>query len=273
MSVSQPNQPSTNDSPEAIQAHIEQTRAQMGQTIDEIQDRLSPHRLVSNVTDSLVSVTQTTGDQVRQYARDTSQQINQTLERYMRENPMTGALASFVLLAMSHKPQHTPHRTGGTMSTTDPYYSSSASYDETTSTGTSTMKKVQDTAGQLTDKVQGAASKVTGTAQSQLSQVTNQVQNQTQQAQGWLANTFNRNPLLVGAIALAAGVAIGLSIPETSVERQAMGDTRDKLVSKAADATQDAVQQVQGIAQDTVQRVQGVVQESISNAQQQARNL
>lgn len=62
------------------------------------------------------------------------------------------------------------------------------------------------------------------------------------------------NPLALGAIALAAGVGVGLLLPPTAKENQLLGETRDRLVGEARDTVQglgDAAKDVATTAKDT----------------------
>ena len=110
-----------------------------------------------------------------------------------------------------------------------------------------TVHRVQDTAGQVASTAQQLSSQVADQAQ----QLGTQVQQQAQQATGWLQHTFEENPLLIGAVAVAAGLAIGMAIPGTPQENQLMGQTRDQLVQKAQHVAQDTVHKVQAVTQET----------------------
>lgn len=63
--------------------------------------------------------------------------------------------------------------------------------------------------------------------------------------------TMNNNPLVVGAVAAMAGVAIGATIPSTDYENQLLGETRDRLLDEAKTRAQDAVGRVQAVVEDT----------------------
>ncbi|MGI8884820.1 MAG: DUF3618 domain-containing protein [Pyrinomonadaceae bacterium] len=83
---------------------------------------------------------------------------------------------------------------------------------------------------------------------------------------------IEENPLAVGAVALALGAAVGLSIPSTRYEGQLLGETRDNLLAKAQDAAGglvDKVKQVAGEAQktltDEVKNAAGEVQKTVGN--------
>ena len=68
---------------------------------------------------------------------------------------------------------------------------------------------------------------------------------------------LDENPMTVGALAVGAGAAIGLAIPETSKEHEVMGEARDTVVEKAQEKAQD-VQQV-------AEEAQGAAQQEVEN--------
>jgi len=56
---------------------------------------------------------------------------------------------------------------------------------------------------------------------------------QLQRTQERTAQLVDENPLVVGALALAAGVGVGLLLPATSRENRLLGQTRDQLIDEA----------------------------------------
>ena len=100
--------------------------------------------------------------------------------------------------------------------------------------------------------INDAAGKVgtaAGQAQAALGTLGSQVKEQAQHGQGWFAKTLQQSPLIIGAMALIAGAALGLSVPETSYEDKMLGGKRDELVGKVQDAAQDLTQKVTVVAQ------------------------
>lgn len=90
---------------------------------------------------------------------------------------------------------------------------------------------------------------------------------------------LEENPLAIGAVALAMGAAVGLSIPSTRYEGQLVGETRDQLLSKAQDAAGDLINRVKEVAgeaqrtlTDEVKNAAGEVQKTVTE-QAQAQGL
>jgi hypothetical protein len=49
------------------------------------------------------------------------------------------------------------------------------------------------------------------------------------------------NPLALGAVAIAIGAAIGLSLPHTDVEDEWMGESKERLIHRAEGAAEEAI--------------------------------
>ena len=82
-----------------------------------------------------------------------------------------------------------------------------------------------------------------------------QFQGAQRQAGSWLDHQMTANPLAVGAVALAAGALVGLSIPETNVEHQAFGDQADQVKGQLGSAAADKVDQVRDAAQEVTSEI------------------
>lgn len=109
------------------------------------------------------------------------------------------------------------------------------------------VRDFQDEAGNRLDEAMGWASHTFHDVQHGVSQAVDQVAQQAQQlganAQQQMDRTtrmamdmFRDQPLVAGALAFAAGAAIGAALPHTDQEDQAMGKTADKVKQQAASA-------------------------------------
>ena len=72
---------------------------------------------------------------------------------------------------------------------------------------------------------------------------------------------LQENPLVMGALAVGAGAAAGLAVPQTSQEHEAMGEARDTVVEKAQEKAQEAQQKAQRVAEE----VQSAAKEEARN--------
>ena len=67
---------------------------------------------------------------------------------------------------------------------------------------------------------------------------------------------FQDNPLVIGAAALALGLAAGLEIPSTEKEAELVGDTRNELVDKVRDVAEDTKAKVQQVAERVIDQAE-----------------
>ncbi len=124
------------------------------------------------------------------------------------------------------------------------------------------------TAAQTPVSVSDAAEKVgtiSGQVQVAAGNLGSQVKTQAQAGAGWFGTTLQENPLVIGAMALVAGLGLGLAVPETSYEHKALGKTRDQLLDKATEAASDLTQKVTTVAQSAVH-------EAVETAKTEAKN-
>ncbi|MDQ3130188.1 MAG: DUF3618 domain-containing protein [Acidobacteriota bacterium] len=158
-----------------------------------------------------------------------------------------------------------------------------SAYDSVSGAASSAIGSVGNVAGSAYEGVTGAAgdaySGVSNAASSAYSGVSSAASDAYEkvgefgsQAREQYDYYIEENPLAVGAVALALGAAVGLSIPSTRYEGQLLGETRDNLLAKAQDAAGDLVdkvKQVAGEAQktltDEVKNAAGEVQKTIGD--------
>ena len=93
---------------------------------------------------------------------------------------------------------------------------------------------------------------------------------------------MERNPLAVGAVAMAVGVAVGLALPETRREQHLMGDARDRVVgntramaNQAVDRATEAARSALGTARnaaDSTRSTADAARSAIDRASQSAKD-
>jgi ElaB/YqjD/DUF883 family membrane-anchored ribosome-binding protein len=204
---------STTDDPAAIRAEIEQTRAEMSETIDAIQDKLSPQRMMEQaketVRDATVGRMKEMATSATETASDLAEQVQDSAQqavRYVRENPLPalliGAGAAWLLMRWQRGEPR-------------------LSYPQTR------RRPSESSTREMTEKVQERWQYYSTRAETQFDR--------------WM----RENPLTVGAAAVAIGAAVGLSAPRTETEDEWMGEARDTLIDRAQEVAQDTVQQVQ----------------------------
>ena len=249
---------------ERTRFEIERTRADMSETVDAIQDRLSPENLKEQAK-----------DRVKEATVGRAQEAGSGIVGTIRQNPVPAALTGIGLgwLLMSARKQSAgqearlyrrPYSSSGYPPPYDATQDYPPRYEETESSGASpgqalgrardrvgeTTTQAQQRAGQVASQAQDKAGQVVSQAQERASRLGNQARYQAQRASGGFQRALRENPLTVGALAAGLGAAVGLAIPATEKEHEVMGEARDTLVEKAQEKAQDAQQKVQRVAEE-----------------------
>lgn len=124
---------------------------------------------------------------------------------------------------------------------------------------------VGDTMGNVASNVGDTVGNIAGNVGDTVGNVAEGVQYQTRQAKNQLQRMMEENPLMLGAVALAAGAAIGILLPSTQPEKELMGEARDNLLDKAQEVVGDTLHKVGNVAQTVTDEVQHTVKEEAQN--------
>ncbi|MCU1386302.1 MAG: hypothetical protein JWL71_4999 [Acidobacteria bacterium] len=254
---------SSGDSPDAIRQDIEQTRAQMSGTIDEIQERLNPKRLMDEAKET---VREATVGKVNSMMNNAGRSASGMIDK-IKEHPISAAMigagawwlinklpdsgrssyastygsssgsygssSSYGSSTSPYARQYGNFNAGGRMRDDDLGSSGSTSYGQGATGGASYGQGLGEMARDATDAVADYSSR----GRERVSDLADQTERQFDR---WIRD----NPLAVGAAAVAIGAAIGMALPETQRERELIGETRDRLVGKAKEAATQKVEQV-----------------------------
>jgi gas vesicle protein len=117
-------------------------------------------------------------------------------------------------------------------------------------TASQAAERVTETAGQVAGQVQDAASQAAERVGDTAGQMVDTAQYQARRARGQFQSMMEDNPLMVGTLAAAAGLAVGLATPSTERENRMMGEARERVVERVQDTAQEAMQKVQQVASE-----------------------
>ncbi len=248
--------PPDQETAEELREDIEATRADMGQTIDELQYHLDPARLREEAKLAAHEATVGRAEDMMNTAEQRTKEAGTSLMDTLKQNPVPTALIAIGAgwLLMSSRDQDT-HRASthvdyiGTPPST-PRYQSDYS---TTRTGSRVQGNAERMAVQASDRAQNVANQasqragqVADQAQYQMHQYAGQAQRVAGQAQGTIQGFMQNNPLAAAAIALGVGFAVGYAVPETQKEDQVLGEAHatamDRVQSMAGDAIDKAME-------------------------------
>jgi len=271
-----------------IRHSIEQTRSDMSETIDELQQRLSPSHLKEQVREQVMEQYRQAKDSVREVTigkvEDMVERVSDTMYEARRSmvdtvaaNPIPSAMVAIGVawLWMNRRDsQNTDFRYRNNYGRRERYADAGSRGGRWVSrsevpddrfgeryrdSSGDFANNAKDAVSDVAAQVQGRASSLAGKAKDTVSGVVNQTQqtagyvvDQAQQQARRVEQGFNRameqSPLAVGAVALALGTAVGLAVPTTRKENEWMGEARDTVVGKAQALASDAIDKVQEMA-------------------------
>ena len=188
--------------------------------------------------------------------------IRATVVETIKANPMPAALVGLGLGWMFlNRPNPSPgerYGSGYGLSGYNPRPYASAS--RATGGLEAAADTAQQTAGQVADRAQATAGQVVDQVQGTAGQLIDQVQEQGARAQSFLQRQLDKNPLLVGAVAVAIGGVLAGTVRSTPREDELLGATRDRLMGNARQLTRE-----------TMHKIDRVVDEAQNAAKAEAR--
>jgi ElaB/YqjD/DUF883 family membrane-anchored ribosome-binding protein len=232
---------------ERTRTEIERTRADMSETVDAIQERLSPENLKEEAK-----------DRVKEATVGRAQEAGSGIVGTIRANPLPAALSGIGLgwlLVSTMRGGSEQARYGERTYAYDhpatydypPYHEEGAAGSPSAGEA---LGRARERVGESATQTQERAAEVAGRTQDRASNLADQARYRARRASGGFQRMLRENPLSVGALAVGVGAAVGLAIPESAKEHEVMGETRDNLVEKAQEKAQEAQQKVQRVAEE-----------------------
>lgn len=261
---------------EELRAEIEDTRAEMTQTINEIQERLSPEHLVGQIKETVREATIGKVERVMERVGETISGVTEPAREVagragtaikeagssvadsVWRNPIPVALIGLgvgMLVLRNFRGSSSSYRSSSRSlsegrrsnyslgiiddSLHDQRMDTSDTFSRAGTTGASggTLNQVRQTASNLASRSTHALGDLGTKAKDGASAVTTRFQ-----------RAMRENPLAVGAVAIAAGTAVGLVLPSTRFENEYIGETGERLVDKVEDVARGALDRVQDAA-------------------------
>jgi ElaB/YqjD/DUF883 family membrane-anchored ribosome-binding protein len=235
-----------------LRAEIDQTREELSETIDAIQEKLRPSNIVADATDRIKHATT---ERVRQMAGSASETAQSAMDRtrHMAGEIADGARQNAIPAAMigigvawllvdrlrstggrdtiQYRPSASSTRTPDYVASDDYYRQATEyGYDEDNS---ETFDRATDLASDARDAAVRAG----------------------RRARNQFQRLLHSNPLMVGAATIVIGAAVGMLLPKTERENQLLGETRDNVVDRAQDLARNAATRVREAAGDIAGQV------------------
>jgi ElaB/YqjD/DUF883 family membrane-anchored ribosome-binding protein/uncharacterized protein YjbJ (UPF0337 family) len=263
-----------------IRGEIERTRVEMSETIGEIQERLRPDHLLQQAKDGVreaatgkVKTIMTSASETAYDAAQRARGYGNHLAWYAREHPVRIALTAGVItwwmLRGRNDEAEQWYGASDTSWDYDEYRSLEPSLRDRVSGAASSAKQAvgeyaasaRETVGDYASSARETVNEYAHSAAASARIASNRVRSATTSATTTVDDFVRENPLAAGALALAAGAAIGLCVRATEYENRAMGLTRDEAVAKAKTVANNLKQNV---TEKVANYAESVVEESLN---------
>lgn len=183
--------------PDMIERDIVRTRVEMGETVSEIQERLSPSHLKEHAREKFRGKMRDTASRISHTAKGTGNTILNTV----KNNPVPVAMMSVGFAWLLYNRSHDGNGR---------YISEKAS-------------SLQEKAGELTGQVRETGRELAGKAKTTAGRFGRVAQERAHVAKNRFQQTIHDNPFGVVLAAFAIGASVGFIIPETGKEKEMMG--------------------------------------------------
>lgn len=266
------------NNPEVIRREIKHTRAEIGDTVNMLQDRLSPEKLKHEVKIAAKEKLET----VKENVRITAERWQWQAAERIINNPIPVAMVGVGLVWLLKQASSTA-RVSDRRSKN--YYSLDAAddwpdYDPKERAGR-ISHDYSDEQGNL-ETIKAKAQKSGRQAREQISEWTNHAQESLhawkdqaseqseylrergERAKGEFQRYFQNHPLTVGGVTLAIGAAVGLSLPHTQKEDQWLGETRDRLLDQAKATAKEILPKTKEFVDEITQAGRESIKEHMS---------
>ncbi len=283
-----------------IRAEIVETRERMSDTLDEIGERLNPHVIREQVTERVKDgIRDATIGRVEHMARSAGDRLSETrssMADTIRDNPIPAAMVAVGLgwlmwNGRSAREADTGARGvyGGRYAAGYPYgganrYTGAADYSgeyagaygagyagaglESSGGDRGAMERARERAGEAGSAVRehahhlaDRAGEAVDTVSERAHDVASGIASRTRRGAGRVEDGFYANPLAMGAVAAAVGLAAGLAAPVTDREVELLGDARDQLVDRVKDAAHEVADKAQTVAARTADEAKSAARE------------
>jgi ElaB/YqjD/DUF883 family membrane-anchored ribosome-binding protein len=245
------------EAPAEIRENIEQTRVELDGTIGALQERLSPSHVKEQVRESVketIEETKTalraaTVGKIETMIRDTGSTLNearQSIWTTIRENPVPAALSAVGLtwLFLNRGGKSDAGRRRETGFEPQQYGRGYGEDRGVVADAGSAVRQVKERASDAVESAQQKAGELVSTASETAGRVADRAQVQARRVEQAVERWMDDNPVALGAVALAAGTALGLALPRTEKEDRLLGGTRDTVVDRAQELASEAVDTV-----------------------------
>lgn len=248
------------EDPDAIQQDIHRTRERIDETLDAIKHQLSPGDLINQVVHLLRGEG---GSDIGSKAGD----VLSSLARTVKDNPIPVALIGIGLLGLAKDGD------GKSRSLVSQTHGERGVGEGSEQVGEQVQAKAHEAREMLHDK--------TDHARELLHDKTDQAREKMHEARESIERGYERvrhriedDPIVLGALGIALGAALGAGLPRTRIEDEKLGHKRDELAAKAKQVGKQVGEQIRQGVQHAGEQSQGELsQGEQSQGEQPMRSL
>ena len=260
----------------AIRADIEATRERLGDSVEQLAARLNPREVKARIKHG---IHEATIGKVKHMAKNTAGRVGDAgrgVVDVVRENPMPAALIAVGLgwllwgarkgraetditrrktLELEPATDEMIRYEGGWTDdgvtarpeTSYRMESSFAAADAAGATG-SKVERAKEKAGEIAAATKEKAGEIATATKEKVTGAASAVAETTRHQAERVKRGIEEQPLMLGAVALVAGLAAGLAVPATDAEARLVGDARDRMVDKGKERFIETKEKVQHVA-------------------------
>lgn len=258
--------------PAQIERNIAHTRAEMTETIDALGARFEPSYIK---------------EQAQEAIADTARSAGTSMLDTIKDNPLPAGIAAMsIAWLFANRSSGTPPprrpvdtRYGAQTSYGGRGYASAqvgmyaAGETSLADKASGAVDQARDKAGNVIDSAKDSASGLADQARHTAQDAGQQAQQMAHRAESWLEGQMNQNPLGVGAVALAAGALVGLSLPETELETSLMREPASKIVDRAKSVASQTFDQAKEVASRVADEATDKAKEVADEARADAKDV
>jgi ElaB/YqjD/DUF883 family membrane-anchored ribosome-binding protein len=222
-----------------IQHDLDEILSEMGETIEAIQTKFSPGEMLDHLLHGL-----------RGFGKGSSD-FATNLGRTIRDNPVPTALIGAGVGALMLQGRSSSSSTSSSTSLSSS--GTSGMLEGTKERAAGLLESVKDRASSLGDSASHMRDRASD-AGHRLADSTRMGVDRTREV---VTRTWDEQPLVIGAICVAIGAALGSLLPVSRREEQALGPLADQAKDRLAGAAQDTMEHATAKMESTMERPPG----------------
>ena len=253
-----------------IKSEIERTRVEMSETLGEIQERLRPDHLIQQAKDTVTeaatgkvrNIMHSAGETATRVA-DQTRYASRSVADYACAHPLqmaalAGGVTWWLLRGRDRSYEWEGASEGWQEGDAYAYGTEPTLRDkagEYAASARETVASARETVGEYASTAKETVGEYAGAARDSARRASMRARETWQSTSTTVDDWVHDNPLAAGALAIAVGAAIGLSVPSSRFEDRTFGERRDQAMerarAKARELKEEVAQRAKNVA-DTV---------------------